>query len=79
MDHFVPKHLEFEHISRWNVIDQHTCPLGKRLFTNPGDDKAILILDGTYIYVQKSSNNILQRRIFSMHKGRPLIIPMMIV
>ncbi|CAF3140890.1 unnamed protein product [Rotaria sp. Silwood2] len=79
MDHFVPKHLGFEHISRRDLIDQHTRPLAKQLFSNPGDDKAILILDGTYIYVQKSASNILQRRTFSMHKGRPLIKPMMIV
>ena len=77
--HFVPKHLGFEHISRQDVIANHTRPLAKRLFTNPGDDAAILILDGTYIYVQKSANNIVQRRSYSMHKGRPLIKPMMIV
>ncbi|CAF4655771.1 unnamed protein product [Rotaria sp. Silwood2] len=79
MDYFVPRHLGFEHISRRDVIDTHTRPLAKRLFTNPGDDKAILILDGTYIYVQKSANNIVQRRTFSIHKGRPLVKPMMIV
>ncbi|CAF4032731.1 unnamed protein product [Rotaria sp. Silwood1] len=61
MAHFVPKHLGFEHISRQDVIANHTRPLAKRLFTNPGDDAAILILDGTYIYVQKSANNIVQR------------------
>ena len=79
MAHFVPKHLGFEHISRQDVIANHTRPLAKRLFTNPDDDTAILILDGTYIYVQKSANNIVQRRTYSMHKGRPLIKPMMIV
>ncbi|CAF1498316.1 unnamed protein product [Didymodactylos carnosus] len=79
MAHFVPKHLGFEHISRQDVITKHTRPLAKRLFTNPGDDAAILILDGTYIYVQKSANNIVQRRTFSLHKGRPLIKPMMVV
>ena len=41
--------------------------------------KAIIILDGTYIYVQKSYNNVLQRRTYSVHKGKPLVKPMMIV
>ena len=79
MEHFVPRYLGFEHISRQNVIDKHTGPLATRLFTKPGDNKAILILDGTYIYVQKSANNIVQRKIFSFHEGRPLIKPMMLV
>ena len=79
MDHFVPKHLSFEHISRRDVIDQHTPPLAKGLFTNPGNNKTILILAGTYIYIQKSANSILQPQTFSMRKGRPLIKPTMIV
>ena len=32
----------------------------------------------TYIYFQKSANNLLQRRTYSMQKGRPLIKPMLI-
>ena len=79
MDCFVSKRLVFEHISRRDVIDQYTHPSAKQLLTKPGNDKAIFILDGTYIYVQKSANNILQRRTFSMHKGHPLIKQMMIV
>ena len=79
MVYFVRKHLGFEHISRQDVIANHSRPLAKRLFTNPGDDAAILILDGTYIYVQKSANNIVQRRTYSLNNGRPLIKPMMIV
>ena len=65
MAHIVPKHLGFEHISRQDVIANHSHPLAKRLFTNSGDDAAILILDATYIYVQKSAKNIVQRRTYS--------------
>ncbi|CAF4439115.1 unnamed protein product, partial [Rotaria magnacalcarata] len=79
MEHFVPRYLGFQHISRQDVIDKHTRPLAARLFTKPGDNNAILILDGTYVYVQKSANNIVQRKTFSLHKGRPLIKPMMLV
>ena len=59
IDHFVPHHLGFNHISRQDVIDLHTRPLATRLLE---DQLAgvILILDRTYIYFQKSANNLLQ-------------------
>ena len=75
---FVHKHLGFSHISREDVIANHTRPLAKRILAD-GGDKAILILDGTYIYIQKSAHNILQRKTYSMHKGRPLVKTMTIV
>ena len=75
---FVHKHLAFSHISRENVIGNHTRPLAKRILAD-GEDKVILILDGTYIYIQNSAHNILQRKTYSMHKGRPLVKTMMIV
>jgi hypothetical protein len=76
--HFVPFYVGFNHISREVIIKHHTRPLAKHLLTG-GQDAAILVLDSTYIYVQKSTNNLLQRKLFSLHKGRPLIKPMMIV
>lgn len=75
---FVPGHLGFEHISRERIIRDHTRPLAKYLLTG-GKDSVVLILDGTYIYCQKSACNLLQRKLFSMHKSRPLIKPMMCV
>jgi len=36
-------------------------------------------LDGTYVYIEKSSNYAFQRRTYSLHKGRPLVKPMMMV
>lgn len=78
MKYFVPSHLGFHHVSREAIIKYHTRPLAKQLLTN-GSDAAILVLDATYLYVQKSANNMLQRKLFSLHKHRPLIKPMMIV
>ena len=40
------------------------------------DDQLIIVMDSTYLYLQKSSNNEFQRRSFSMHKHRHLIKPM---
>ena len=56
----------------------HTRPLATELLADQLG-RAILILDGTYIYCQKSANNMLQRRTYSMHKGRPLVKPMLVV
>lgn len=75
---FVPNHLGFKHITRDAVISEHTRPLAKELFS-PTFNQAILVLDGTYIYVQKSSQFSFQRRSYSMHKQRHLLKPMMIV
>ena len=75
---FVPLYLDFHHISRETVIECHTRSVAKQLLTG-GNDAAVLVLDSTYIYVQKSTNNLLQRKLFSFHKNRPLIKPMMIV
>ncbi|CAF2624748.1 unnamed protein product [Rotaria sp. Silwood2] len=77
--YFVPKHLGFSHIERQKVIDIHTRPLAKILLGDNDPNKCIIILDGTYCYIQKSANNLLQRRTYSLHKGKPLVKPMMIV
>ena len=76
MKHFVPSYLGFHHVSRETFIKCHTRPLAKQLLTNGND---VAILDATYLYVQKSANNMLQRKLFSLHKHRPLIKPMIIV
>lgn len=65
-------------MTRDTVIQKHTRPLAKELFC-PSDEKAILVLDGTYIYVQKSTDFAFQRRSFSMQKHGNLVKPMMIV
>ncbi|XP_062577231.1 uncharacterized protein LOC134239089 [Saccostrea cucullata] len=76
---FVPHHLGFEHIRREEVIEDHTRQLAQTLFGNIEKKQAILVLDGTYIYTAKSNNFHYQRRSYSIHKGRPLIKPMVIV
>lgn len=76
---FVPLHLGPEHITRQQVINEHTRPLANELFGNLIDPPVILVLDGTYIYIQKSNNFHFQRRSFSVVKGRPLVKLMIIV
>lgn len=50
---FTPQYIGFEHITREDLIRNHTRPLAQTLF-GQGFNPAILVLDGTYIYIQKS-------------------------
>lgn len=75
---FVTYNLGFSHVSREDVINKHTRTLAQRLLAD-GHDQAILVLDGTYIYITKSGNFQFQRRSYSIHKGRPLVKLMVIV
>lgn len=78
MTDFVPGNLGFEHISREDFCKNHTSQVASSLFSTCPDD-AIIVLDGTYIYIQKSSDYDFQRRSYSTHKNRSLLKPMVIV
>lgn len=73
MKDFVPLHIGFQHISHEDFVSRHTTPLSKQLFSSHDDDAAIIVLDGTYVYIQKSSNYTFQRMSYSLHKHRPLV------
>lgn len=45
----------------------------------PSGDKAVIIIDGTYIFIEKSSKIQFQKITYSMHKKSNLIKPFMIV
>jgi hypothetical protein len=49
--HFVPHHLDLDHLTRQDVIDKHTSPIATRLLTEDRDP-CILVLDGTYLFIQ---------------------------
>ena len=77
MKHFTQHHLGLQHIDRQTVIDHHQTSIASELFTTTPNQLCIL-MDGTYIYIQKSSNNEMQRRNYSFHKHRHLVKPMII-
>lgn len=80
MKNFVPRHLGFQHISHQELCLHHITPIARKLFTSEDNqDQAVLILDGTYIYIQKSHDYEFQRLSYSLHKNRPLVKPMMVV
>lgn len=73
---FVPCHLGFDHISRQQIIERNLA-VPTSLFAN--NQEAIVICDGTYMYVQKSSNFSFQKDTYSMHKYRNLLKPFLLV
>jgi hypothetical protein len=77
LEKFVPLHLGYEHLSREQIMN-HMRPTFTTILERDEEDM-ILILDGTYLYAEKSSNFYLQRRSFSSHKNRNLFKPMMVV
>lgn len=60
--------LNTSHEKLW--LKKHTTYLAKKMFGGP-TDPVRLILNGTYIYIHKSTQFSFQRRPFSMHKQRP--------
>ncbi|XP_041983230.1 uncharacterized protein LOC121736207 [Aricia agestis] len=75
---FVPLHLGLDHISRSEIVERNRI-LPNYIF---GDDlwtKALIICDGGYIFIQKSSNFFFQRECYSLHKYTNLIKPFMLV
>ena len=49
---FTPYNLGFNHITRREVIDNETTTIARQLMADGAEDTAILVIDGTYIYIQ---------------------------
>ncbi|XP_050684124.1 uncharacterized protein LOC126979020 [Leptidea sinapis] len=73
---FVTRHLGINHITHEELLE-HNLTIPNRLFG--GENIAIVICDGTYIYFNKSSNYMFQKDSYSLHKYRNLVKPFLIV
>ena len=71
--------MGFDHITRNEIIDKHTTIFARELLASGNPNTAILLLDGTYIFIENSEKYAFQRKSYSMYKGLPLVKPMMIV
>ena len=74
---FAPAHIGFGHISRHSVLEHHQTTFANALFTDD-NQQVVVVMDGTYFYLQKSMYNELQRRTYSIHKHHHLIKPMIV-
>ena len=78
MKDFVPKYMGFDHMTREAVIENHTTGFAREILASGDDNTAILLIDGTYIYIEKSGKYTFQRKSYSVYKGRSLVKPMLI-
>ena len=53
---FVPQNLGFGHITRDDVIHHHTTTIARELMCGGTSNTAIVVIDGTYIYIQVRKN-----------------------
>ena len=51
---FTPFNLGFGHVTRQRIIDRHTTTIAQQLMCDGGKETVILVLDGTYVYIQVS-------------------------
>ncbi|KMQ84946.1 hypothetical protein RF55_16831 [Lasius niger] len=80
MIRFVPENIGVASITCEAYINNHVTEFANTLY-NPDPANPILIayIDGTYSYIEKSSNFRVFRQSYSQHKGRHLIKPALIV
>lgn len=71
----VPKYLGFNHISRQELASKHTSPFARKLYGIPLSN-ICLVIDATYLPVQKSFNHAEQLKLYSNHKHYHLCKPM---
>ena len=67
----IPYWIGVESVSR-SYLENRQSDISRRL--NPNSE-VILVCDGTYAYHEKSSNNLYQRKSYSVHKGKNLCKP----
>ena len=52
MTEFVPYNLGLNHVDRNEIVNQHTSEIARQLICNYEPGKAIIAIDGIYIYIQ---------------------------
>lgn len=80
MQRFVPDNIGLNAITREQYIQRHVTPFSNELYNpEPQEPRVIAYIDGTYVYIPKSSNFRSLRQSYSIHKGRHLLKPVLIV
>jgi hypothetical protein len=73
---FVEHNLGVEHLTRDEWLSHNTTQVTELFLKN--DNQLVLIADGTYCFIQKSSNNEFQRKTYSGQKKRHLVKPFVV-
>ncbi|KAF9820228.1 hypothetical protein SFRURICE_010220, partial [Spodoptera frugiperda] len=70
-------HLGLNHINRQEIVDR-TLLIPQGLFgSHNGENKPVIINDGTNCFIEKFSNYLYQKRIYSLHKYNGHIVNVM--
>lgn len=76
MVRFVSENIDLDCMTREQFINTHVPDFSCILYNpTPEDEKLMVIMDGTCIYTEKSSNFAVQRPTYSSHKGTQLVKP----
>ncbi|EFN83296.1 hypothetical protein EAI_15530 [Harpegnathos saltator] len=80
MNHFVPQNIGLNAITREQYIQQHVTEFDNTLYNKEENvRKVIACIDGTYSYIERSSNFQALRQSYCLHKGRHLVKPALIM
>ncbi|CAH2101198.1 unnamed protein product [Euphydryas editha] len=71
---FVPQNLGLQHMTRQKIAEGNLI-IPNGLFASTNQIKPIVIMDGTYVFIQKNSNYKYQKQTYSMHKLSNLVKP----
>ena len=71
---FAPVHIGFGHIGRHSLLEYHQTLFANALFADD-NQYVVVVMDGTYLCLQKSMHNELRCRTYSIHKNYHLIKP----
>lgn len=63
---FVQQYMGFDHIKRGEVIRNHITIFSGELLVSGDSNTAILLIDGTNIYIEKSLKYAFQRKSYSV-------------
>uniref|UniRef100_A0A2H1VI07 SFRICE_033666 n=1 Tax=Spodoptera frugiperda TaxID=7108 RepID=A0A2H1VI07_SPOFR len=67
MHYLVPNYIGPSHINHTDIVNRNLS-ISNAVFGNEQNRPAIAIFDGTYAYLQKSSNYLFQKKTYSLHK-----------
>lgn len=77
---FVPENIGLGAITREGYIQRHVTDFANTLYNPDVEDRQIIVyIDGTYSYIEKSTNYRALRWSYFVHKGRHLVKPALMV
>lgn len=75
-EYFVPENIGPSHLSREQWLSHNTQTVNEIYLK--GEKRFVAVLDGTYVWCEKSMNNTFQRQTYSVHKKTHLVKPFVI-